>query len=229
MTGLFSHLSLGVPVPPSLFGIIASPAVGAGCLRPLHPRGPPGRARLYAKRFLLFAASSRNIFNTSRSYGRTQPGTPPPSVAPACLSTVPFLARPFVRVDNPTNFDVPPWMGKEQLQYASILFRKQVAAHPVYVSQTIDGIPPSCIPKVAILGRSNVGKSSLLNALLYGKEVARTSPSPGRTRQLFTFDLANHLSLVDLPGYGFARVPKEMQQDWAVLVDKFFGLNTHLK
>jgi GTP-binding protein len=67
---------------------------------------------------------------------------------------------------------------------------------------------------VAFCGRSNVGKSSLINALTGQKALARVSQTPGRTRQLNFFDLAGRLVLVDLPGYGYAKASKDMQRDW---------------
>jgi GTP-binding protein len=78
-----------------------------------------------------------------------------------------------------------------------------------------DSLPPiSNLPEIAFAGRSNVGKSSLVNALTGRRTLARVSATPGRTRQLNFFDLAKTLCLVDLPGYGFARVSKTMKEDW---------------
>ncbi len=69
-------------------------------------------------------------------------------------------------------------------------------------------------PEVAFAGRSNVGKSSLLNALTGRRALARVSGEPGRTRQLNFFDLGGRLTLVDMPGYGYARAGKAVKQDW---------------
>jgi GTP-binding protein len=69
-------------------------------------------------------------------------------------------------------------------------------------------------PEVAFAGRSNVGKSSLLNALTGRNALARVSVTPGRTRQLNFFDLGERLTLVDMPGYGYARAGKAVKQDW---------------
>lgn len=81
--------------------------------------------------------------------------------------------------------------------------------------------PPATIPEVAFLGRSNVGKSSLINALLGRRGLARTSRTPGRTRQVNFFRVNDACLFVDLPGYGFARVPKATREEWKVLVEAF--------
>ena len=75
----------------------------------------------------------------------------------------------------------------------------------VYAAQRLDQLPPAAGPEVAFAGRSNVGKSSLLNALTGRRALARVSGEPGRTRQLNFFDLGGRLTLVDMPGYGYAR------------------------
>ncbi|MDH5411720.1 MAG: ribosome biogenesis GTP-binding protein YihA/YsxC, partial [Alphaproteobacteria bacterium] len=72
----------------------------------------------------------------------------------------------------------------------------------------IDDLPPDVLPEIAFAGRSNVGKSSLINALTGRKTLARTSNTPGRTQQLNFFDLGGRLTIVDLPGYGYAKAPK---------------------
>lgn len=82
----------------------------------------------------------------------------------------------------------------------------------------VDGLPPDRLPEVAFAGRSNVGKSSLVNALTSRKTLARTSNTPGRTRQINFFDLGQRLMLVDLPGYGFARAPKTEIRLWTRLL-----------
>src|SRR5579871_4036804 len=81
-------------------------------------------------------------------------------------------------------------------------------------AQTLDQLPPADLPEVAFAGRSNVGKSSLLNALTGRKGLARASSEPGRTRQLNFFDLAGVLTLVDMPGYGYARASKAIKAEW---------------
>jgi len=83
--------------------------------------------------------------------------------------------------------------------------------------------PPATLPEVAFFGRSNVGKSSLINALLGRRGLARTSSTPGRTRQVNWFRVNGACWFVDLPGYGFAKVPKSMREGWRVLVEAFLG------
>jgi GTP-binding protein len=88
----------------------------------------------------------------------------------------------------------------------------------VYAAQRLDQLPPASGPEVAFAGRSNVGKSSLLNALTGRRALARVSAEPGRTRQLNFFDLGGRLILVDMPGYGYARAGKAVKQDWQGLM-----------
>ncbi len=80
------------------------------------------------------------------------------------------------------------------------------------------GLPPDNLPEIAFAGRSNVGKSSLVNALTGRKTLARTSHTPGRTQQLNFFDLGGRIVLVDLPGYGYARASKKDVNTWSALV-----------
>jgi GTP-binding protein len=84
--------------------------------------------------------------------------------------------------------------------------------------QGVEGLPPVGVAEVAFAGRSNVGKSSLLNALTGRRALARVSGMPGRTQQLVFFDLSGRLMLVDLPGYGYAQAPKSVQADWQGLM-----------
>jgi len=92
-----------------------------------------------------------------------------------------------------------------------------------YAAQRIDQLPPPTeVPEVALCGRSNVGKSSLMNALTGQKALARVSHTPGRTRQLNFFDLGEgRLTLVDMPGYGFAQASKQVKADWQGLMFDF--------
>lgn len=81
--------------------------------------------------------------------------------------------------------------------------------------------PDAALPEVAFAGRSNVGKSSLINALTGRKSLARVSNTPGRTQQINFFTLGEWLMLADLPGYGYARAPKETVQQWTRLVKAY--------
>jgi GTP-binding protein len=81
--------------------------------------------------------------------------------------------------------------------------------------------PASESPEVAFAGRSNVGKSSLLNRLVRRRGLARVSKTPGRTQQINFFAVGAALMLVDLPGYGFARVPLSVQDGWRALVERY--------
>jgi len=92
-----------------------------------------------------------------------------------------------------------------------------------YAAQRIDQLPPvTDVPEIALCGRSNVGKSSLMNAMTGQKALARVSHTPGRTRQLNFFDLGEgRLTLVDMPGYGFAQASKTVKADWQGLMFDF--------
>lgn len=81
--------------------------------------------------------------------------------------------------------------------------------------------PPSGLPEIAFSGRSNVGKSSLLNTLLRRRSFARVSKTPGRTREINFFRINDTFALVDLPGYGYARVSKERKKIWGELIDDY--------
>jgi len=89
--------------------------------------------------------------------------------------------------------------------------------------------PESSLPEVAFAGRSNVGKSSLLNTLVRRKSFARVSRTPGRTREINFFRVNNSFVLVDLPGYGYARISKEKKAGWRPMIDSYLRRTTQLR
>lgn len=89
--------------------------------------------------------------------------------------------------------------------------------------------PPGGVPEVAFSGRSNVGKSSLLNRLVKRRAFARVSKTPGRTREINFFGVNRTFVLVDLPGYGFARVSKERKGEWGRLIEGYLRDNPDLR
>ncbi len=93
----------------------------------------------------------------------------------------------------------------------------------------IDGLPPATGVEVAFAGRSNVGKSSLINALVGQNALARTSNTPGRTRELNFFTAEQGIVIVDMPGYGYARAPKHEVKDWTRLVFDFLRGRVNLR
>jgi len=93
----------------------------------------------------------------------------------------------------------------------------------------LDGLPDIGLPEIAFAGRSNVGKSSLVNALTGRKTLARTSNTPGRTQELNFFSLDDRLMLVDLPGYGFAKTSKDKVRNWEKMVRAYLRGRVELR
>ena len=89
--------------------------------------------------------------------------------------------------------------------------------------------PAGGLPEIAFLGRSNVGKSSLINALIGQKGLAFTSSTPGRTQTINFYRVDGRFNFVDLPGYGYARVPKGMADDWKKLIERYLSERTQLE
>lgn len=98
-----------------------------------------------------------------------------------------------------------------------------------YAAQRLDQLPEAALPEIAFAGRSNVGKSSLINALTGRRTLARASSTPGRTKQLNFFDLAERLVLVDMPGYGYAQAAKSVKEDWQGLMFNYLRGRTTLE
>ena len=93
----------------------------------------------------------------------------------------------------------------------------------------IDGLPPDREAEVCFIGRSNVGKSSLINALFERRNLARTSKTPGRTQELNFFSLGESSYIVDLPGYGYAKASKDKRSDWQTLIKSYIAERRSLK
>jgi len=89
--------------------------------------------------------------------------------------------------------------------------------------------PPADKPEVAFAGRSNVGKSSVINVLVKRKKLARTSSTPGRTQAINFFSFGDRFNLVDLPGYGYARVPPEVRKTWGGMVETYLRRRSNLR
>jgi GTP-binding protein len=115
--------------------------------------------------------------------------------------------------------------GAEDADEAALLERGRLlfAAPCDFVAgaDSLDRLPPAGLTEVAFAGRSNVGKSSLINALTNRGQLARTSNTPGRTQQVNFFDLGGRVLLVDLPGYGFAKAAKTDVRRWTTLVKTY--------
>jgi GTP-binding protein len=103
------------------------------------------------------------------------------------------------------------------------------AAHFLLSTPDLQHAPADTGREVAFAGRSNAGKSSALNVLCNQKALARTSKTPGRTQQLVFFGLAEHARLVDLPGYGYAKVNAQTQRQWQNLMEAFLGQRQALR
>ncbi len=110
---------------------------------------------------------------------------------------------------------------------APLVIRSLTFAGPM---ATVDGWRPEPqLPEIAFAGRSNVGKSSLLNALVKRKAFARVSRTPGRTRELNFFRVNDQFMLVDLPGYGYAKISKERKAAWRPLIDNYLHNSPYLR
>lgn len=101
--------------------------------------------------------------------------------------------------------------------------------NPVFISSAYssDDYPHHNFPEIAFSGRSNVGKSSMINKLLNKNKLARTSSQPGRTQSINFYNIDDRFVLVDLPGYGFAKVPPKVKEEWGRLIDDYLYNRTN--
>lgn len=99
--------------------------------------------------------------------------------------------------------------------------------------ETVCGItskfPKTELPEIAFAGKSNVGKSSLINALMQRKSLARTSSQPGKTQTINYYNVNKEIYFVDLPGYGYAKVSKTEKEKWGKMIEKYLNTSTSLK
>ena len=99
--------------------------------------------------------------------------------------------------------------------------------------ETVCGItsklPENMLPEIAFAGKSNVGKSSLINGLLNRKSLARTSSSPGKTQTINFYNINSELYFVDLPGYGYAKVSQEIRNKWGKMIERYLHTSNQLK
>ena len=107
----------------------------------------------------------------------------------------------------------------KEIEYGRLLFAQECKF--LLGAAKICQLPNGELPEVAFAGRSNVGKSTLLNSLTRRKSLARTSNIPGRTQQLNFFNLGDRLMLVDMPGYGYAKAPKKQVENWTLLIKSY--------
>lgn len=99
------------------------------------------------------------------------------------------------------------------------MFKEQKFIKSVY---SIEDIPKLRFPEVVLCGRSNVGKSSFINSLFNRKDLAKISSTPGKTRSINYYQIDNNFYIVDLPGYGYAKVSDSERRKWAMLIENFF-------
>ncbi len=121
----------------------------------------------------------------------------------------------------------PEKFTDEQLAQANALFNSKTSF--MLGVAKLEQLPLSELPEIAFAGRSNVGKSSIINALTGQKGLAKTSNTPGRTQQLNFFNLDNKIHIVDLPGYGYAKAPEAQVKQWQKVIFAYLQGRVNLK
>lgn len=121
----------------------------------------------------------------------------------------------------------PENFTKQQIDEANTLFSSKCEF--VLGVARLEQLPLTEMPEVAFAGRSNVGKSSLINAITNKKGLAKTSNTPGRTQQLNYFNLADKIHIVDLPGYGYAQAPENLVKQWQKVIFAYLQGRVNLK
>ena len=129
--------------------------------------------------------------------------------------------------DTDADIYPPREVEAEPIEAGRLLFARECRF--VAGAASIAGLPEESLPEIAFFGRSNVGKSSLINALTARRMLARTSNTPGRTRQINFFALNGRLMLVDLPGYGYAEASKSSIRAWTDLVTHYLRRRAMLR
>src|SRR3974390_920521 len=141
-----------------------------------------------------------------------------------CLTAGATMAEPEGAADG---IFPPRALDPDLLEVGRRLFARE--ARFVTGASLAGALPADGLPEIAFAGRSNVGKSSLINALTGRGTLARTSNTPGRTRQINFFDLGGRLMLVDLPGYGYAEASRSAVKSWTGLVRHYLQTRARLR
>lgn len=129
-------------------------------------------------------------------------------------------------IETPS-FGIASLKDRNNLNKSNVLFSGKIEFMKGVVSE--EGFPPDDKPEVCFAGRSNVGKSSLLNAITNRKTLARISNTPGRTQQINYFNIADRMYMVDLPGYGYAKAPIAEVEKWQSLIFNYMSNRRNLK